>query len=313
MSADRHSAPHATKDTADVSMRRNGRSFWFASHFLSPATAKEAASLYAFCRTMDDLADQQADAAAMTRLHAVRRDLALGRSADPCVQAFFAVARRDDLGVADHLIASFLRDAETRVQIETEEELIRYCFGVAGTVGLMMSPILGATQPESRHPALHLGIAMQMTNIARDVLEDAANGRRYLPACWVDGLTPRQIVRAADARDVPAEQVRRVVSVAVERLLQLAETFYVSAAHGFVTLPVRNRIAITVAAAVYREIGQQLRRKGYAWWGGRTVVGASKKVSLAGAVLLGRSVLQRPRPSVYEGVHPALATYAGVL
>lgn len=263
-------------------MRRNGKSFWFASLFLPRTIAADAAELYAFCRRMDDLADENDDPEAVTRLNSVRFDLQNGSSNDPSVQALLSLARRYslDLRVADHLVQSFVADAATRLHLATEQELIRYCFGVAGTVGLMMSSIVGADPLQAHLHAIDLGIAMQMTNIARDVLEDARNGRRYLPGRWVQNLSPAAIV----SEDLTS---RECVSAAILRLLDLADRFYASAAYGFRYIPARSRPAIEIAATVYREIGISLRRGGVQWWGARAVVPSSRKAVLAATVLLG--------------------------
>ncbi len=288
-----------------TSMRRNGKSFWFASRFLARQTAADAGILYAFCRTMDDLADESRDSGAVNRLRQTRIDLERGQSGEPGTAAFLQLAscRQLPLEVADHLIQSFLCDVETPLQIGTEEDLIRYCFGVAGTVGLLMSPILGAVDREARRHAIDLGIAMQMTNIARDVLEDARNGRRYLPGSWLGDLTPQQIASQETAR--PA------VSVAIGRLLLLADAFYSSARLGFAFIPAPNRTAIQVAASVYREIGVQLQERQLQWWGARCVISMPRKVLLATSVLRGRAPLDHLHVSLPLGMHPALAGLPG--
>ena len=287
------------------SMRKNGRSFWFASRFLSRQTATDANVLYAFCRTMDDLADKSTGPEAVGRLHQVRMDLERGNSTDPCVAMFLQLARRHHLPlpVADHLIQSFVCDAQTKLRLATERDLIRYCFGVAGTVGLMMSPVLGATNKEARRPAIDLGIAMQMTNIARDVLEDARDGRRYLPGAWLADLPPEAIATELDCREA--------VRLAIDRLLCLADDFYANARDGFAFIPIPNRTAIEVAAAVYREIGVSLRKRNLQWWSGRTTVSMPRKIVLAASVLAGRSPLHRLRSSLPQRMHQALAGLPG--
>jgi phytoene synthase len=137
----------------------------------------------------------------------------------------------------------------------------------------MMSPILGADRKRAAEAAVHLGIAMQMTNIARDVLEDARNGRRYLPGCWVNRGTAKEIA----ASDGPRQQV----SAAIARLLDLADRYYASAALGFPLIPRRARTGIEIAASIYREIGIVLRRKQYVWWNGRVTVPLSRKLWIA--------------------------------
>jgi len=207
----------ASIQSAAATMKRNGKSFWFASLFLPRQTTADAAQLYVFCRTMDDLADIAVTESSRAVLAEVRSELKRGISSNPTVADFLALARKYalPLGAADYLVATFIEDATTELHIKDENDLVRYCYGVAGTVGLMMSPILGAGLPHAGEAAIHLGIAMQMTNIARDVLEDARKGRRYLPGCWVDHKNAQQI--STDTT------LRPQISTAVAQLLQLAD------------------------------------------------------------------------------------------
>jgi len=274
--------------SAAATMKRNGKSFWFASLFLPRKTAADAARLYAFCRAMDDLADVAVTESSRAALAEVRSDVQRGVSSDPIVADFLSLAREYDLprGAADYLIATFIEDATTQLHLKNEDELVRYCYGVAGTVGLMMSPILGAGLPQAGEAAIHLGIAMQMTNIARDVLEDARNGRRYLPGCWVDQIAAQQMTSATAPR--------QEIAAATAQLLELADRYYTSAAQGFPLIPRRTRRGIEIAATVYKEIGTRLRQDQYAWWKGRVVVPLPRKLWIAVGVYLGISGL-RPK------------------
>lgn len=276
----------ASIQSAATTMKRNGKSFWFASLFLPRQTAADAARLYVFCRTMDDVADIAVTQSSRAVLAEFRGELKRGISSNPTVADFLALARkyRLSLGAADYLVATFIEDATTEVHIKDESDLVRYCYGVAGTVGLMMSPILGAGLPHAGEAAIHLGIAMQMTNIARDVLEDARNGRRYLPGCWVDDNNAQQIATEAT--------LRPQVAAAVAQLLQLADQYYASAALGFPLIPARARRGIEIAAMVYREIGNRLGRDQYTWWRGRVVVPLWRKLLIAVSVYLGLSGLR---------------------
>jgi phytoene synthase len=301
----------ADKSDAATTMKRNGKSFWFASLFLPRQVAADAARLYAFCRTMDDLADVAVTEESRAALAQVRRDLKSGVTSIPDVQDFLALARQYELPceAAEYLIATFLQDATTELHIEDEAQLVRYCYGVAGTVGLMMSPILGAQRQQAGEAAIHLGIAMQMTNIARDVLEDARNHRRYLPGCWVQHLTAQQILNASQSH---ASDARELVASAVDRLLELADSYYASASLGFPYIPTRARRGIEIAAAVYREIGTRLRRNHCAWWNGRVHVSTSRKLWITAQVYLGQSPIHRLRASArVESLSQPLAGLPG--
>ena len=125
--------------------------------------------------------------------------------------------------------------------------------------------------------AIDLGIAMQMTNIARDVLEDAKMGRRYIPASWIDNISPEDIVLAVKKNDLKKYDI---ISNGIKRLLTLADKYYMSGAMGFRYLPFKTRIAISIASGVYRQIGVQLKSNNYNWYNGRQVTSTSTKVKI---------------------------------
>ena len=126
--------------------------------------------------------------------------------------------------------------------------------------------------------AVDLGIAMQLTNIARDVLEDAKMGRRYLPGSWVQNISPKEIVLAAKTNDL---KKIRIISKGIKKLLILSEKYYRSGERGFVFLPLNTRFAISVASGVYREIGVQLENENYNWHNGRQVTSIYKKIKIS--------------------------------
>ena len=125
--------------------------------------------------------------------------------------------------------------------------------------------------------AIDLGIAMQLTNIARDVLEDAKMGRRYLPGTWIQNISPKEIVLAAKTNDL---KKIHIISKGIKKLLILAEKYYLSGEKGFNFLPFNTRIAISVASGVYREIGVQLENKNYNWQNGRQVTSIYTKIKI---------------------------------
>ena len=261
-----------------VSLAANGKSFYWASHFLSPNVAYNAASLYAFCRLLDDMADGDiADGPA--RLNNIHTSLRLGQpSDDPALASFQPLISEMGFSTAVllELLEGLLQDQEDEVCLSTEAEMLRYAYRVAGTVGLLMCTVLNSKDPEAYAFAIDLGIGMQLTNIARDVLEDARMGRRYIPADWVNGLSPNAICLASAD---PEGKDAMLINVALERLLLLADKFYKSGAHGFTFLPLRAHIGIAIAARIYRQIGVQLKASGYAWHESRQVTSKSTKLT----------------------------------
>jgi phytoene synthase len=294
---------------ASQSLKQNGKTFWLASLFLPKQVATDAATLYAFCRKMDDLADQQDLLNGTDQLEHVREELRAGRSTQPVVMDLIHLAehRHIDLRAAECLLDVLIKDASEAVQIQTEAELLRYCYGAAGTVGLMMSAILQAQGAAAKMQAIDLGIAMQLTNIARDVQEDARMGRRYLPAVWVGDLPPEEICIATTG-----SQEAQQIKVALEKTLALADVFYSSGAKGFPAIPPSARRGIRIAAAVYRQIGVELRGRGCDFTGGRVVVSLPKKLRIAVDVMTGSSELERLSCSQSEDdLHIALAGLPG--
>jgi len=174
----------------------------------------------------------------------------------------------------------------------TLKELLLYCYRVAGTVGLMMSHVMGLRDECALKHAADLGIAMQLTNVARDITEDAAMGRIYLPLNW---LQEAQI----PAAEVAAPEYREKLAMLSLRLLREADHYYRSGDAGLWHLSFRSACAVSAARQVYSEIGSLLLRKGARAWDQRTYVTGSLKVwvVMRGVLSLLRSVpgrLSRP-------------------
>jgi len=237
------------------------RSFRWASAFLSAAQRGRVAGLYAFCRAVDDLADAQGvTPEAQQDLERLQKALAAepdGRSLWPEEHLWFRELCLDcgiEFHVVQELIEGMISDLGV-VRMQSDADLIRYCYQAAGTVGLMMCAVLGVRDPRALGRAVDLGIAMQLTNISRDVLEDAQASRVYLPRnrLRAAGVEPDHLIEGrADTRGV---------SLVVNDVLALAEVYYRSADEGMGFLPARARWAVLVASRLYRGIGRRLRRK----------------------------------------------------
>jgi phytoene synthase len=262
-------------------LAKHGKSFRFAGRFLSPEVLQDCARLYHFCRMLDDVVDETDDTLkALAAVNKVRFDLKQQSSSDPVVQDFIKLAHQYsfDSDAAQELLSGLASDL-TKVECCSETELKRYSYRVAGVVGIFMCRIMGVNDVQALAHGIDLGIAMQMTNIARDVVEDAAAGRRYLPADWVEHCSPQELLS-------PNRQQAAVVRCGVKRLLSEADRHYYSAWKGLKYLPLRNRIAIAVAAEVYRGIGVKLSRHDYNIWDGRVRLGLLRKSALAMKALL---------------------------
>ena len=301
------------KPQAKQVLAQHGKSFYWASLFLGANLADRAARLYQFCRFVDDLADGDLPDR-LDSLEDIRAGLDDSNhpavSQIPELNAFVSLANEANipLRAARELLDGMLRDQHPTA-LTAEIELLRYCHAVAGTVGLMMCRVLDCQNSRADAFAIDLGVAMQLSNIARDVLEDAHMQRRYLPADWLPAnwadseLSPTTIACAANDCHLP-------VASAINRLLELAERYYASALTGINLLPWRSRYAIIVALCIYRQIGRQLQRNGLQWWRGRTVVSQWRKIILSLASLI--HLVPREVPAHDEGLHSALQGLAGV-
>ena len=255
-----------------------GKSFHWARYFLGKEAGLQATQLYAFCRYLDDIADQPGNLGA-TKLKSIQNifsNYSYQIGSYPEVDNFLSLKQQLDLPVfaVKDLLKGLISDQGT-VLLLNENQLIQYSYKVAGTVGLMMAPILGISSKKAIPFAVDLGIAMQLTNISRDVLEDAELGRRYIPGEWCDDLSAPKIVELA--KNGTTED-RLKVSAAVKRTLLLAETYYVSGFKGLTYLPPRNHLAILIAGIIYRLIGRRLLKTGTEWWEGRQVVNSTGKL-----------------------------------
>ena len=303
-------AAHAPSAAAEATLARQGRSFHWARRLLGATHAARATRLYAFCRHLDDLVDEAASPeAARAALAAADRDLAAGRSDDPILQDGLALMRECGIEpeIARELIAGMASDAET-VRVADEAELLRYCYRAAGTVGLMMCRVLDAREPAAAAHAVDLGIAMQLTNLCRDVADDARMGRRYLPASLVGDLSPADLIEPS-----PALQLK--LRAAVARLLALAESYYASGEAGLPFLPVRARSGILVAGRVYRAIGHRLAARAHAYWEGRVFVPDWRKATITLAALTTQPLRGAfwSRPTSHHGqLHRALVGLPGI-
>ena len=274
-------APLST-EAARAVLASHARSFRFAGAFLPRTHLDDAAIVYAFCRTVDDAVDDAPSlAAAQAEAKALARELRGEAEPRPEVAAFRGASGR--LGIeprfAEDLVAGVTFDAEERVGIADDAELLRYCYLVAGTVGGMMCSVLGVRDARALPFAIDLGIAMQLTNICRDVLEDAQRGRVYLPATRLRAVAvdPATFVARVQTGSVD----RGAVADVVRQLLQLADAYYDRADRGMGFIPLRSRFAILVASRVYRAIGVKLLRAGGNPLAGRTVVPMWEKLAWA--------------------------------
>lgn len=273
--------PSVALAEANTVLRQKGRTFYWARRLLNDVHADRATRLYSLCRYLDDLADESTSpASSRVALSQVKQAIRSGQADHPVVQDGLLLIKECgiDPQVVCQLIDGVCSDLDT-VAIATVDDLLRYCYQVAGTVGLMMCNVLGTDDPAAWPHSVDLGIAMQLTNICRDVQGDAAAGRRYLPASLVGDLAPAALVK-------PAEEIQPQLQDCVRQLLEMADRYYRSGELGLSYLPAGARAGILTAARTYREIGVCLAGRNFQYWQGRVVVSPARKVAVTAKLLL---------------------------
>ena len=260
-----------------TALQAGSKSFAGAAKLLPRDIRDSATALYAFCREADDAVDlhrggEIAIGALRDRLDRIYSSRPAQSSAD---RAVCEVVRRHSLPreLLDLLIEGFQWDAEGR-RYSTVSELSEYAVRVAGTIGVMMSLIMGTRSAAALARACDLGIAMQLTNIARDVGEDARAGRIYLPLNWMRyaGIDPDEFIAQPRMSDG--------LRMAIEGLLKEADFLYDGVAAGVAQLPSTCRTGINAARFIYADIGRMVRASGCDSVSRRAVVSTSRKVFL---------------------------------
>jgi phytoene synthase len=261
-------------------IKAGSKSFSLASRLFSPEVKRAAFFLYGWCRHCDDLVDdghpgdtREARQERLSELiRSTRSALAGDEQNAPVFVALQFVTRR--YSIPEHYPVELLEGMRMDVcgtEYRSQEELLLYCYRVAGTVGLMMSHVMGISDERALKHAADLGIAMQLTNIARDLVGDAKQGRCYVPLAW---LEEEQIAPA----DIAFGEHREKLSVLAARLLSAADDYYRSGDEGLGYLAFRSACAVGAARHVYAEIGNLIRLKGAAAWDGRTFTSKARKL-----------------------------------
>lgn len=284
---------------ARETIARGSKSFALASKLFDWQTRERAWLLYAWCRKCDDIADGQDHGGAMrgvadgeARLASMRAltDAALRGepTGDPAFDGFGLVMRECAIpeSYAHDLIEGFALDAQDW-RPQSEADMLRYCYHVAGAVGCMMAVLMGVgpTDDATLDRACDLGLAFQLANIARDIGEDQAAGRCYLPQQWLAEM------------DIPSgrhmePRFRPQLTILARRLAGLAADYEASARHGTGALPPRCAWAVLAAAGIYGDIAREVDRRGDHAWDDRVVTPKSEKLSWvfrAGLQVVGRS------------------------
>ena len=241
--------------TNTYSIKSEGKSFYWASFFLPKKNRIAASRLYSICRYLDDVADNS-KLDTSSEIKNIFNQIKENESSE--INIFFK-KNNINLGILKDLIDGLISDQQN-VRVTDEKELINYSYKVAGTVGLMMLPIINTKDAEARKHAIDLGIAMQLTNIARDVYEDAKMNRLYLPKEWLGQVSVSDLID-----NKLDDQKKRLIELSIKNLIELSDKFYANGFSGMKFIPLRTRLAIFFAAKIYKGIGEKIKSGGYVY------------------------------------------------
>ena len=214
----------------------HAKSFSWAGFFLAKQTFENGSSLYDFCRTLDDIADENTSLhSKKQKFNKIKKDFIERNFENPLIKNIYNLIKKFNISekIVLDLFDGIESDIKESIEFKTKRELLVYSYRVAGTVGLMMAKILKVDSKIALRSAVDLGIAMQLTNIARDVVEDSSRNRKYIDHDFIK----------------------------IKETLGVAELFYKSSFKSIKEIPLVNRFAILVARRVYREIGNNILRK----------------------------------------------------
>ena len=212
------------------------KSFNWAGFFLPKKTYKNCSYLYDFCRVVDNIADDEGEIEIKKiKFKKFVSDFKQKNFEDPVIQNMWSIIHEFNISleIIYDLFDGIESDIKQNVKIDTRKDLLIYCYRVAGTVGLMMAKILKVSKKQSLKSAIDLGIAMQLTNISRDVIEDSKKNRSYINGSFEE----------------------------INSTIKLADTFYKNSFYSIREIPLSFRFSILVARRIYRKIGYKILKK----------------------------------------------------
>ena len=236
-------------------IRFYGKSFYWSGKFLEKEVFEDCSTLYAFCRVIDNLVDKKSNS--MTNVKKFIKDYQSQDSKIQVNKEFKKIETKYKIPkkYINDLFYGINFDTKT-VKIKSTKEIIKYSYYVAGTVGAMMSYIFQTSKPQAIRHAINLGIAMQLTNISRDVLKDAYLNRIYLP----ENMLNEEIT----ANDIIKKKFnKKHLFLVIKKIIFLSEKYYVNGNIGIKYLPKKVKFPIFLASSLYRGIGKKIFRSSY--------------------------------------------------
>ena len=253
-------------------LKKKSKSFYFASIFLSRDCFTNCSQLYDFCRIVDDIADNNYKNKKFLLKNIYNSVTKPDSFNSKYVSEIKPLIKSNIINKSclKELIHGVMLDTKKKISILDKSELINYAYYVAGTVGIMIAKILNTQNKYAYRYAVDLGIAMQLTNIIRDIIEDASMDRVYYPKVWIK-LTSKKILENNS-------NTIKSINKATEKLFQLSEIYYKSAFKGIAFLPFRSRFAILLALFVYRQIGRKIIKNNFSNLKKREIISLYEKI-----------------------------------
>ncbi len=251
-------------------IKQNGKSFYWASKFLGKDYIDPIYSIYEMCRKLDDIVDEQSKEAAIKEIGLLKKDL----TKENLQNKFESLKRLDDdqfpqIKYFEEFILGQESDINFR-QPKSINELLRYCYRVAGVVGLMVCDAVNIKDENLKFFAIDLGIAMQLVNIVRDIQEDALRGRVYIPENLIGAVSASDVLTKPDLiTKVEQEKLR---------ILNIADKYFNSANYAIKFLPKEVSMAFGLASNLYQGIGKKIIKKEQPFTNGRVYLNGSEKL-----------------------------------
>lgn len=258
------------------SIKKRAKSFFWASIFFNRIERKDIEILYSFCRYIDDIGDSKkfSTSNSKKKLLLIIKDLSDFKSKDSIVSDFLIISNKYKINkeVPIDLINGVIKDLKKKIDINTLSELMTYSYQVAGTVGIMMCNIMNVKNRDLLRHAIQLGIAMQLTNIARDIKEDLLMNRIYFPKEF------RNFLFSTNHELITNKDKQKIFSKDLHKIIIYSEILYAKALYGIKKLPFKHRFPIMLASNLYQKIGFKIKCNTEEIWNRRIYVTFVEKI-----------------------------------
>ena len=258
------------------SIKKRAKSFFWASIFFNRIERKDIEILYSFCRYIDDIGDSKkfSTSNSKKKLLLIIKDLSDFKSKDSIVSDFLIISNKYKINkeVPIDLINGVIKDLKKKIDINTLSELMTYSYQVAGTVGIMMCNIMNVKNRDLLRHAIQLGIAMQLTNIARDIKEDLLMNRIYFPKEF------RNFLSSTNHELITNKDKQKIFSKDLHKIIIYSEILYAKALYGIKKLPFKHRFPIMLASNLYQKIGFKIKCNTEEIWNRRIYVTFVEKI-----------------------------------